>query len=380
MRFFRKTAVSAAVAGLAAAGAVAAGGGVAQAATNQVAVSCSTSGVVLTAGVLPSCTEGSTTVLNPTSFTLTTSSPGLTGTVLSTLQGDLGGLTSGLAGLDLVDLQGLIGDLQNLTENVSFDVNCSVNGHTATKHESFTALADGTTKTINLQAAVGAPTANSCEIANFTVSGLASLSALDISLLNGLPSTILGTGTGLLGIIPGLPTTLGGILGGLGLPSFNGLSTDDLNSLLGLDISAQVTANTAVPGALWQGAAKDNAGLEADACADDPGNGNAGSHIQVFQCESDLGQSWTQASTGQLVRNGDCLTETGGKAFLQACSASDATQVWNTGTGGTANEIINASTHHCLTASKDVDGIQLTGTACTGKGNQLWKAPVKSAV
>ena len=379
MRFFSKAAVATAAAGLAAVGAVTAGGGVANAATGQVAVSCSTNGVVLTAGVLPSCTEGATTVVNPTSFTLTTSSPGLTGTVLSTLQTDLGGLTSGLTGTDLTDLNNLISDLQNLTENVSFDVNCSVNGHTATKHESFTALADGTSQKINLQSAVGAPAPNSCTIANFRVSGLVSLSALDIALINGLPSSILSTGTGLLGLIPILPTqTLSGILSVLNLPSFTGLTTDDTNSLLGLDLSAQLTANTAVPGAVWQEAAKTTGGLDADICTDDANNGNAGAKAQVYQCESDLGQSFVQASTGQLVHNGVCLTQSGSKVSMQTCSTS-TTQDWNTGTGAQFNEIINASSHQCLTAPKAQDAVQLTATACANKADQKWKAPAKSA-
>src|ERR1700753_1142451 len=85
MRFFSKAAVATAAAGLATVGAVAASGGVANAATNQVAVSCSTNAVVLTAGVASSCTEGDTTVINPTSFTLTTSSPGLVGGLLRPL-------------------------------------------------------------------------------------------------------------------------------------------------------------------------------------------------------------------------------------------------------------------------------------------------------
>jgi hypothetical protein len=377
MRFFSKAAVATAAAGLAAVGAVTAGGGVANAATGQVAVSCSTNGVVLTAGVLPSCSEGDTTVVNPTSFTLTTSSPGLTGTVLSTLQTDLGGLLGGLTGTDLSDLNNLISNLQNLTENVSFDVNCSVNGSTATKHESFTALPDGTSQVINLQSAVGAPAPNNCTIANFTVSGLVSLSALDIALLNGLPSSILSTSTGLLGI-PLLPTSLSGILSALGLPSFTGLTTDDTNSLLGLDLSAELTANTAVPGAVWQEAAKTSGGLDADVCADDANNGNAGAKAQVYQCESDLGQSFVQASTGQLVHNGVCLTQSGSTVSMQACSTS-SNQVWNTGTGAQFNEIINASSHQCLTAPKAQDAVQLTGTACASKADQMWKAPAKSA-
>jgi hypothetical protein len=365
MRFFSKAAVATAAAGLAAVGAVTAGGGVANAATGQVAVSCSTNAVVLSADALSSCTEGATTAINPTSFTLTTSSPGLTGTLASTLSTDL-------TSLGLSDASSLTSQLQNLNENVSFNVACSVNGNTVTKAESYTALADGTSETINLQSAVGAPAPNSCTIQDFTVSSLVSLSAPDIALINGLPSSVLSTSTPVLGSLSGLLTTLG-------LPSFAGLSGDDLTDLLSLSISAQLTANTAVPGAIWQEAAKTSGGLDADICADDANNGNAGAHANVFQCDSDLAQSWVQASTGQLVRNGDCLKETSGKVFLQPCSASDATQVWNTGTGGTFNEIVNSSTHQCLTASKAVDAVQLTGTACTGKANQLWKAPAKSA-
>jgi hypothetical protein len=364
MRFICKAAVSVAAAGLAAVGAVTAGGGVANAATNQVAVSCSTDAVVLTAGALASCTEGATTVVNPTSFTLTTSSPGLTGTVLSTL-------STTLTSLGLGDVSTIVSQLQNLTENVSFDVACSVDGQTNTQHESYTALADGTSKTINLQSAVGSPAPNSCTIENFTVKSLVSLSALDIALINGLPSSILSTSGGLLG-------PLSGLLQLLGLPTFTGLTGGSLTDLLGLSISAQLTANTAVPGAVYQVAAK-TGGFAVDLCADDANNGNAGSVAQTFQCNSDLAQSFVQASTGQLVRNGDCLTQQGSGVSLQACGGS-AAQVWNvTGTGGHFGEIVNASSHQCLTAPKVQAAVQLTGTACTGKANQQWAGPAKSA-
>ncbi len=297
MRFFSKAAVAAAAAGLAAAGAVTAGGGVAHAATNQVAVSCSTDAVVLTAGVLASCTEGATTVVNPTSFTLTTSSPGLTGGVLSTL-------STTLTNLGLTDVSTIISELQNLDENVSFDVACSVDGHTVTQPESYTALPDGTSETIDLQSAVGSPAPNACTIENFKVSSLVSLSALDIALINGLPSSVLQTSGGLLG-------PLSGLLQLLGLPTFTGLTGGSLTDLLGLSISAQLTANTAVPGAIWSEAVKTKSGLDADICADDANNGNAGSAAQVFQCNSDLAQSWVQSSGGELVRNGVCLTQSG---------------------------------------------------------------------
>jgi len=148
-----------------------------------------------------------------------------------------------------------------------------------------------------------------------------------------------------------------------------------LTDLLGLSISAQVTANTAVPGAIWPEAVKTSSGLDADICADDANNGNAGAAAQVFQCTSDLAQSWVESSGGELVRNGVCLTQSGSAVSLESCDGS-AAQVRNvTGTGGQFNEIINSSSHQCLTAPRALDAVQLTGTACSGNADQRWTGP-----
>jgi hypothetical protein len=361
MRYFRKMAVATAAAGLAVFGAMAAGGGVANAATSQVAVSCSASAVVLEAGVLSSCTEGATTVINPTSFTLTTSAPGLAGSLATTL-------TSALSGLGLSDVNTLVDQLTTLTENVSFTLACTVNGQTVTKAESYSGLTDGATETIGLQAAVGSPVPNSCQVQGFTVQSPVSLSPVDAALISGLPSTLLSPLSPALGLL------------GLGSTPLAGLTGTDLTDLLALSVSATLTANTAVPGAIWTGAAKTSGGLDADICADDAGNGNAAAIAQVYQCNSDLAQSWTQASTGRLVRNGDCITQQGAKVSLQKCSATNAAQVWNVkGTGGNFNEIVNSSSGQCLTAAKAVNFTQLTGATCTGKANQKWTGPAKSA-
>jgi hypothetical protein len=365
MRFINKMAVASAAAGLAVAGTVAAGGGVANAATNQNAVSCSVNAVVLEAGVLSSCSTGDTTVDDPTSFTLTTSEPGLTGTLVTTL-------TSLLNGLGLSDVSTLVNQLTDLTESVSFNLACDVNGNTVTVPESYSTLGDGFSHTFNLQSTVGSPVPNDCTVQDFTVKSLVSLSALDIALINGLPSSVLQTAGGLLG-------PLSGLLQLLGLPSFTGLSGGSLTDLLGLSVSASLTANTAVPGAIWTGAGTLKTGLDADICADDAGNGDANAEVQVYQCTSDLAQFWVQASTGQLVRNGDCMAQDGSKVKLEDCG-SNPSQVWDVkGTGGSFNTIVNQATGECLTWPKALDFTQLTVTGCTGKAGQLWTAPNKSA-
>ncbi len=117
----------------------------------------------------------------------------------------------------------------------------------------------------------------------------------------------------------------------------------------------------------------------ADICADDANNGNAGSHVQVYQCNSDLAQYWVQASTGQLVRNGDCMAQTGSVVVMAKCDANPS-QVWDVrGTGGSFKTIVNQTSGNCLTWPNPKNFTQLKVTACTGKAGQLWTGPGKSA-
>jgi Ricin-type beta-trefoil lectin domain len=315
MRYFSKMAVAAATAGLAVAGAVAAGGGVASAAINQSVTGCDTgSSALLAPNVFPSCSGPDSTVLDPFAITVT-ADPSFFGTL------------SALPGINTV--LGLLS--QSLAENVTYTLACNVNGTTVDKAESFQATTATQSQTVTLQAAVGSPVPNSCQVQNLTATSLASLST-------------------------GLQTLLGNTH---------------------FTFGASVTANTAVPGAIWTGAGSTKAGNTADICADDAGNGNAGSHVQVYQCNSDLAQYWVQASTGQLVHNGDCMAESGSVVVLEQCNANPS-QVWTVnGTGGSFKTIVDKTTGKCLTWPKAANFTQLTVTACTGNAGQLWTGPAR---
>jgi hypothetical protein len=309
MRSFRKMAVTLTVAGLAAFGAIAGSGGAASAATGQSVTGCSVNSSELALNVTPTCTATSSTVLNPTSFTISANSSFFT---------VLGALGEGLG--------------QTLAENVTYTLSCSVNGTNATYNGSFQATSAAQSQVVNLQTAVGSPEPNSCTLSN-------------------LQGTSLVT----------LDSTLTGLLG---------------DNTFTFGVSA--TADTAAPGAMWQQTAKNNAGAYADICVDDAGNGNANAIAQVYQCNSDLAQSWVWTSSEQLVHNGDCLDLSGSKVILSTCS--DATsQKWTiNGVNGNFNTIVNHSSSQCLTASSAADFTQLTVATCTGAANQKWTGPDKS--
>jgi hypothetical protein len=227
-----------------------------------------------------------------------------------------------------------------LGEDITYNLNCSVNGSTVTKPEAFTADASVPTEsqTINLQSAVGSPVPNSCTVTDLKATSLLSLDGLILSALS------------------------------------------NANVLSGLSFGATVTAHTAVSGAIYSSAGKAGS-LTADICADDAGNGNSGAAVQVYQCNSDLAQYWIQASTGQLVRNGDCLAQAGSTIKLETCSTTNNAQVWAVnGTGGSKGTIVNQSTGKCLTWPKAVSFTQLTAAGCAFSSDQQWIAPAKSAV
>jgi Ricin-type beta-trefoil lectin domain len=319
MRTFSKAAAAVAAAGLAAFGAVAGGGGAASAATTgQSVTGCDLGSGQLTAGLTPACTAPDSTVNDPTSITVT-ADPAFFTVLQNQVVGDLLGGTLG--------------------EHVTYTLSCSVNGGTATYDGSFTATTDTSTEsqTVDLQSAVGSPVPNSCTVTDLKATSLVSL------------------GDELLGVL-----------------GDNGLLDD-------LSFGVSATAGTAVPGAIWMAADKTSSGLDADICADDNSNGNAGAIVQVYQCNSDLAQYWVQSSTGQLVRNGDCITQSGARVFLEKCSGTNAAQKWTVkGTGGKFGRIVG-STGDCLTASSAKNFVQLTATGCNGIAGQAWTGPAPSA-
>jgi len=329
MRIFSKTAVAVAAAGLAVFGTVAAGGGVAHAATDQSVTGCQIGsntlaglgGGLLSLGVAPACSGPDSTVVNPTSITVTADPD------FFTVLGNTG-------------VANLLARLGLLQEHITYTLECSVNGTTATANESFTAAPGSESQTVNLQDAVGSPVPNSCTVHDLTATSLLSLSSALITALRGL------------------------------------------NLLTNLTFGVTATANTAVSGAIYSVGGHTSTELTANICADDTGNANAVSAIQVYQCNSDLAQSWVQASTGQLVRNGDCMTQDGSDINLDLCTASTADQVWDVkGTGGTFDEIVNSATGDCLTWPSSAMHTQLTAVACvSGQADQQWTGPAPSAM
>jgi hypothetical protein len=322
MHKFSKAAVATAAAGLAVLGTVAATGGVASAAVKDQSVTgCDLGSGLLTVGVAASCDAPPSTVADPTSITVAVDPNYLTA---------LG--TNAVATL--------LGGLSLISQKVTYNLSCVVDGNTVTKAESFTATPTASTQsqTIDLQDAVGSPVPNSCEVTDLHAGSLLSLGSGVVSLL----------------------TTL--------------------HLLTDLSFGVQATAHTAVPGAIWMQTGKAPSGLTADLCTDVANNGNQGTPVQSYQCNSDLAQYWVQASTGQLVHNGDCLTQSGSNTSLERCSATNNAQKWQVqGTGGHWGKVINASTGACLTAKAQNFAV-LKALACNGGGDQKWTGPAKSAV
>lgn len=134
-----------------------------------------------------------------------------------------------------------------------------------------------------------------------------------------------------------------------------------------LDVSDSVAANEAVPGAIWTG----NPGVGtrcADVAGDNDGNGTK---IQIWTCESDLADYFVQAPSHLLEHDGNCLTNVGGKAYLEYCTEAPD-QIWSN--RGAAQEV-HSSTGGCLTDPSATDGTQLTITTCANKADQKWTIP-----
>jgi hypothetical protein len=322
MHKFSKAAAAVAAAGLAVLGTVAASGGVASAAVRDQSVTgCDLGNGLLTAGLAASCDAPPSTVLDPTSITVSVDPSYLT--VLGTNA-----------------VAQLLGGLNLISQNVTYNLSCVVDGAAVTKAESFTATPTASTQsqTVDLQSAVGSPVPNSCQVTDLKASSLLSLNSTVVSLLQ------------------------------------------TLHLLTNLSFGVQATAHTAVPGAIWMQAGQASSGLTADLCTDVANNGNQGTPVQSYQCNSDLAQYWVQASTGQLVHNGDCLTQSGSDASLELCSATNNAQRWQVqGTGGHWGKIINASTGACLTAKAQNFAV-LKALGCNGGADQKWTGPAKSAV
>jgi hypothetical protein len=160
MRGFRKIAMTLTAAGLAAFGAIAGSGGAASAATNQSVTGCGVASSELGLNVEPTCTATTSTVLNPTSFTIT-------------------------ANPSFFSVLGALGNLlgQTLAANVTYTLTCSVNGGPKTYNGSFQATSGTQSQVVNLQSAVGSPEPNSCTLSNLEATSLVTLTSALVGLL-----------------------------------------------------------------------------------------------------------------------------------------------------------------------------------------------------
>jgi len=228
----------------------------------------------------------------------------------------------------------IIGSL--LSTNVTYTLACSVDGKVKTAAESYTATSsDSNTQVLNLQKEVGSPAPKWCQIRNLTASAPAAI--------------VIPTGT---------TFTFG------------------------------VTAigNNGTPGEIWA-QYPSSGGAGSTICVDDTANGNAGTVVQAFQCENDLADGWILVPNGQVVHNGDCLTDSGGIVTLESCVSDPgpaSSQVWvGHGTPGIAGEVTNADGDGCLTApaSGKIDRSKITVEPCvSGTLGQSWKVPAVTAV
>lgn len=134
-----------------------------------------------------------------------------------------------------------------------------------------------------------------------------------------------------------------------------------------LDVSDSVAANKAMPGAIWTG----NQGVSTH-CADVTGDNDAnGTKIQIWTCESDLADYFVQTPGHLLEHDGNCLTNVGGRAYLDYCTEAPD-QIWSN--SGAAQEV-RSGTGGCLTDFSATDGTQLMITTCANKADQKWTIP-----
>ena len=150
------------------------------------------------------------------------------------------------------------------------------------------------------------------------------------------------------------------------------------NDLSNDNLGASVTATTAVPGAIYTRVGTGDS--PSYACMDQAGNGNAGSKVQLYRCNSDLAQFWTYLAGGQLVHNGDCAdVNNNGNVTLAACDGSQVQQ-WTVNSAGNGfGTIVNQASNNCLTAPSSADFVQLTVANCNNAGDQQWTAPAQTA-
>jgi hypothetical protein len=317
--------------------------GVANAAPTQTSVTGCSVGAqsLLVAGVFPTCTADNSTVVAPTSLTVSVDPSFLAELTTLTLTSGLlgtGGVLNTLLGTPAYN--GLVG------ETVTYKLTCTVNGQKVTTGtQTFNATVGNTSQVIDLQSAVGSPEPQDCTVKNLTATSTLDLAT---SLLGPLKVVLAQTPLAALG-----------------------------RALAGSNLGASVTATTAVPGAIYTQVGHGNS--PSYVCMDQAANGNAGSKVQAYRCNSDLAQFWTYLAGGQLVHNGDCADVNNGNVTLAACDGSQAQQWTVNGANAHLGTIVNKATNDCLTAPSTADFTQLTVANCTSADNQEWVAPAQTA-
>jgi hypothetical protein len=243
--------------------------------------------------------------------------------------------------VDTDDLGALIDDQKGQGLDASWTLSCLVNGTPVNVPGTYdvTSTAQAPYTIIGLQTAVGSPAPNRCSVEDLTVQTALTL--------------------------------------GVDIRRLSALSEHARDGAEAFTVGVAALANTAVPGAIYQAEGTTKAGAQAALCADDTGNGNAGSKIQSFQCLGDLADAFVQTSSGQLVHNGDCVGLAGGKVILSTCAAGEESQEWQQSAVGA--RVWNRSNGNCLTAPSVRAGVQLTVTPCGNGANQKWHLPAATA-
>ncbi|HEY0497631.1 MAG TPA: ricin-type beta-trefoil lectin domain protein [Kutzneria sp.] len=100
--------------------------------------------------------------------------------------------------------------------------------------------------------------------------------------------------------------------------------------------------------------------------------------IQMYDCNPTSAQVWAQTADGALTNAGKCLTAlnnataAGTQEVLAPCVPESSGQVWVIRANG---NIINPRAGRCLTPSSTSNQAVLQLQDCTGRSDQVWRAP-----
>ena len=98
-----------------------------------------------------------------------------------------------------------------------------------------------------------------------------------------------------------------------------------------------------------------------------------GNHIQVYDCNNTVAQTWTLATDGTLRVQGKCALAVGDNTVeIVSCDGRTPAQ-WRISN----QRLINAATNTCLTdpSGGRRSGTGVTVSTCTGSANQRWSLP-----